>query len=572
MRLGSRNLSLGGLVVVIGTIAMLLSGCGSSPSAHGNVLPADKQIFRPHEVGPANGDLETLDPALIEFGVDVDKAQMIFPALITIDDNGKPVDWAAASHEVSADGLTYTFHLRPNLKWSDGTPITAATYAYSINRSEDPCTASPVSNYLDPIKGATDLYSETCPQGATHVSDTLIGKSVIASDPQTLKIILNQPTGYFLGAFSYTTTWAVPQQLIDKYADKWTEHLADGSGFGGNQFKLTKWDHQSHLEFAANENYWGDKKPTIQHVNYTLYKTFDTAWADYKSGVGDNSPNIPAAELEIAKGLKNSVFIDTPLLSVNWIAPSYHQAPFDDKRVRNAFSLAIDRKGIAHTIYKDSVDPNIHMIIKGLPGYNPTLKNVAGDSGDKALSPNIAKAQELAKAYATDKCQGDYAKCAPIVLTIANNSQTGALAAQAYMALWQQTFPGWNITINAIARAQQIKQGRTLQFNTGGWLADYPEPQDFLTLLWTKTAAYNYGFADVPAADSTLAKADVTLDDATRLPLYQQAEQAFVDDGAFIAVRQAKVQSARRSYVRDWHYNPSEATALSTWEKVAITD
>jgi peptide/nickel transport system substrate-binding protein/oligopeptide transport system substrate-binding protein len=138
--------------------------------------------------------------------------------------------------------------------------------------------------------------------------------------------------------------------------------------------------------------------------------------------------------------------------------------------------------------------------------------------------------------------------------------------------LWQQTFPGWNITINAIARAQQIKQGHTLQFNTGRWGADYPEPQDFLTLLWTKTAAYNYGYADVPAADALLVKADSTLDDATRLPLYQQAEQDFVDDGAFMATTQDKVQSARRSYVRDWHYNPSEATALSTWLTVAITD
>jgi ABC-type oligopeptide transport system substrate-binding subunit len=212
------------------------------------------------------------------------------------------------------------------------------------------------------------------------------------------------------------------------------------------------------------------------------------------------------------------------------------------------------------------------MIIKGLPGYNPNLKNAAGDSGDAALTANIAKAQELAKAYAADKCGGDYAKCPAIVLTIANNNNTGALAAQAYVALWQQTFPGWNITINAIARAQQIKQGRTLQFNTGGWLADYPEPQDFLTLLWTKTASYNYGYADVPAADALLVKADQTLDDATRLPLYQQAEQAYVDDGAFIAVRQAKIQSTRRAYVRDWHYNPSQATALSTWEKIAITD
>jgi oligopeptide transport system substrate-binding protein len=570
MRLGSRKLSVGGLVVVIGTLAMLLSGCGTTSSG-ANVLPADKQIFKPQEIGPASGDLETLDPALVEFGVDYDKAQMLFPPLITIDDNGKPVDWAAASHEVSSDGLTYTFHLKPGLVWSDGTPITASTYAYSINRSEDPCTASPVSNYLDPIVGATALYSSECPKGATHAADTLVGKSVIASDPQTLQVKLTQPTGYFLGAFSYSTTWAQPQQLIDKYADKWIEHLADGTGFGGNLFKLTKWDHAGHLEMTANDKFWGSQKPTIQHVNYTLYKSVDTAWADYKAGTGDNSTP-PSSELDIARGLKNSVYQESPLVSVSWIVPNYHIAPFDDKRARNAFSLAIDRKTIAHTVLKDSVDPTIHMIIKGLPGYNPNLKNAAGDTGDATLAPNTAKAQELAKAYATDKCGGDYSKCAPVVLTIATSAgQVGQLRAQAMQQLWQQTFPGWNITINAIARGQQIKQAKTLQFTTGGWLADYPEPQDFLTLLWTKTAPYNGGFADVPAADALLVKADADLNDATRLPLYQQAEQAFVDDGAFVATHQAKSIYTKRSYVRDWHVNPSQAVALSTWLKVAIT-
>jgi peptide/nickel transport system substrate-binding protein/oligopeptide transport system substrate-binding protein len=571
MRLQSRNISVCGLGVIVGTLVMLLSACGSTGPTSGNVLAADKQILKPQEIGEASGDFDSLDPALIQFGADSDKAQLIFPPLITIDDHEKPMDWAAASHEVSSDGLTYSFHLKPGLKWSDGTPITAATYAYSINRSEDPCTASPVSNYLDPVKGATELYNETCPAGATHVSDTLIGKSVIAADPQTLKVILNQPTGYFLGAFSYSTTWAVPQQLIDRYGNEWTNHLADGTGFGGNLYKVTKWDHAGHFEVAANENYWGDKKPILQKIQWMLYKSVDTAWADYKAGIGDINPTVPAAELDIAKGLKNSTFIDTPELALTWIAPNYHIAPFDDQRARNAFSLAIDRKAIAHTVYKDSVDPTIHMVIQGLPGYNPNLKNAAGDSADKALTPNFAKAQELARSYAADKCGGDFSKCAPVVLTIANNSQTAALRGQALVAMWQQTFPGWNITINAIARSQQIKQGRTLQFTTGGWLADYPEQQDFLTLLWTKTALYNYGYADVPAADALLTKADATVDEAAAIPLYQQAEQDYVDDGSFIALTQTKVQSMRRSYVRDWHVNPSDTVALSTWLTVAIT-
>ena len=92
--------------------------------------------------------MDSLDPGQIQFGFDYGMAQLIFPWLVTLDEKQQPVDWAAESHEISADGLTYTFHLRKGMAWSDGTPIDAATFAYSINRALDPCLASPVSYYL----------------------------------------------------------------------------------------------------------------------------------------------------------------------------------------------------------------------------------------------------------------------------------------------------------------------------------------------------------------------------------------------------------------------------------------
>ena len=108
---------------------------------------------------------------------------------------------------------------------------------------------------------------------------------------------------------------------------------------------MTKWDHAGHLEFTANDSFWG-KKAIIQHVNYTLYKDVNTEWADYKSGIGDAS-TFPAAELATAKALKGSTYQQVTALSISWLQMSQALAPFDDVRVRNAFSLAIDRKSIA---------------------------------------------------------------------------------------------------------------------------------------------------------------------------------------------------------------------------------
>jgi oligopeptide transport system substrate-binding protein len=569
MRLGTRKLSVAGLVVIIGTLAMLLSACGSTSSSGGNVASPDKQIFKPLSGGANAGDLDTLDPGQIQFGVDYDKAQMIFPMLISLTDDLKPIDWAAKSHEISSDGLTYTFHLNSGMKWSDGTAIDANTFAYSISRSLDPCFASGVSYYNLNIVGGTEYNAKTCDAGSDGLDKTaktaLIGKSIVVSDPLTLKVTITAPAAYFLSEMSYPTFWGVPEQLINKYNQtEWIQHLADGSGFGGNLYKLTKWDHAGHLEFAANDSFWG-KKPIIQKVQYQMYKDVNTQWADYKSGVGDAS-SFPSTELATAKALKGSTYQEVTALSVSYLRVNWALAPFDDVRVRNAFSLAIDRKAIATNVAKGLANPTIHMVIKGLPGYNPDLKNAAGDTGDKTVVANVAKASELAKAYATDKCGGDLSKCTPVVYNYANGSSTQLLLAQVLQQQWQTAFPGWNITLQGIDRSVELKTFSKLQFGWDGWGADYPDPQDFLTLLWSKDAQYNQSSVSVPEADTLMAAADINPDAAARLTQYQKAEQLLTDNGAYIAYSQPLNTQVVKNTISGWHQDSSLEIALPTWQ------
>src|SRR4051794_20458451 len=212
----------GALVTILALITTLLADCGLPfpfPQPTPNpIQPDSQQIFRPQEVGPASGDLETLDPARIEFQTDYDIAQLLFPGLVTLDEQNTVVDWAAQSHEVSADGLTYTFHLRSGIMWSDGTPIQAQTFAYAINRALDPCTQAPNANYLYAIKGAQAFNQGSCPTGVFKSATSLIGSSLLTPDPLKLQIILRQPAGYFLAALTYPTSWAVPQAIVERYS------------------------------------------------------------------------------------------------------------------------------------------------------------------------------------------------------------------------------------------------------------------------------------------------------------------------------------------------------------------
>ena len=132
-------------------LAILLVGCGlpfpfPQPTPDPK-LPDAQQVLRPLVSGANAGDIDTLDPGQIQFGFDYGMAQLIFPQLVTLDEKQQPVDWAAESHEISADGLTYTFHLHKGMTWSDGTPIDATTSAYSINRALDPCFSPSVTYY-----------------------------------------------------------------------------------------------------------------------------------------------------------------------------------------------------------------------------------------------------------------------------------------------------------------------------------------------------------------------------------------------------------------------------------------
>ena len=383
--------------------------------------------------GANAGDIDTLDPGQIQFGFDYGMAQLIFPQLVTLDEKQQPVDWAAESHEISADGLTYTFHLHKGMTWSDGTPIDATTFAYSINRALDPCFSPSVTYYnlnILTIKGATDYHSKTCDAGADGLDKTaptaLIGKSVVVSDPLTLKLTLAAPTAYFLSAMSYPTFWGVPRQLIDKYGQfKWTSHLADGSGFGGNLYKLTRWQHLTtapttapttaqdgigHLTFERNDSFWG-KKPVLRRIEYALYHATSNAWTDFLHGAGDSA--VPLIDLRASDGgfaaaraLPGVVLQRVPSLSLRFLALNWNSAPFDDVRVRTAFSLALDRQAIAHEVYRDTALPTMRLLPEGMPGYNPDLTDAAGRKGKDALTPDLDAARALLTAYAVDKCGG----------------------------------------------------------------------------------------------------------------------------------------------------------------------
>ncbi len=583
MRLGFRNLA--GLMVLVGTLALLLAGCGGSTTAAGpKPLPDAQQIFHPLDSGAAAGDYVTMDPAQVQFGADYDKAQLFFPPLVTLSDDLKVIPYAAKSYEPDTTGKIWTFHLNSGMKWSDGVPIDANTFAYSIDRVGNPCTASGVENYISLIVDADNFNGETCGADGKTITGsikTLIGSSLIVKDPLTLEIHIQSPAVYFLSAMTYTTAYAVPKQLIDKYGnDKWTDHLVDNGGFGGGLFKLTVWDHAGHFSFVRNDSFWGTKS-VIKEVDYTLYKDSGTEWNDYKAGKGDVGVPSPATENPIAKTLPG--YLDIPSLTILGLWPNWTKAPFNGAKtdgagdptlgvaVRQAFSVAFDRSALASQVYKGTAIPTIHLCIKGLPCYNKDVKDPEGRTEPSAFSADVAKAQSLIAPYLSSVCGGSYSGCPAFQLTIASNRPTQVLLGAYLLDQWGKAFPGWKITLNQVTRATQVKQGDQWTVSYWGWGADYPDGQDFLSLLMHKGAGYNQGKVDLPAADALEDQADVNTNDAQRQQQYQQAEQLLITAGAQWAYGQSDNIFVIRPAAHGWHPDNSLETSLPVWATFYMT-
>jgi peptide/nickel transport system substrate-binding protein/oligopeptide transport system substrate-binding protein len=473
---------------------------------------------------------------------------------------------------VTDGGLTYTFKIRPGLKWTDGTPIDANTFAYSWNRGLDPCTTSGAASYLYPIKGAAAFNQGTCPDAnATNPvsTDTLIGKSIVVTDPQTLTVTLEKPFAYFLPTVAATAVvLASPKQLIEKYGIKeWTEHLTDNGGFGGNLFKVTIWDHKGNLQLTRNDGFWGTKSK-VRQINFKIYKDADTSYNSYLNGQVDvgiaGLP--PTATYQQMK--TRSDFHQSDNLATSYLGPNWAKPPFDDVAARQAFALAVDRDAL-NAVAQGAGTPTYHIVPKGQPGYFDGLKNIDGKTGTAANKADDAMAKQLITDYANRKCGGDITKC-PKVTYETSNTPSNIAGSQALLQMWKTAMPGYPVEISNVdfgTLINDVYSGSAPQLFGIGWIVDYPDPQDWLSLQFLPGSSVNVQNINYAPANDLMNQADIEQDQTKRFQLYNQAEQMMVDQvGWIVTNQQIAVWLFNGSKISGYRQNTSGYTSLTDWQ------
>jgi len=575
----SKKLGLKLLPTLLVLMSMLLVACGGGSTSTTTTVPSQKapaaQQVLNIPLQNAISDLKTMDPALSTDAASISGIDLVFTGLVQFDNNLRVTPQLASSYELGSDGLTWTFHLRPNLKFSDGTPLTSADVVYSINRALLPATKSVVGPvYLALIKDSDKLNAGKIP--------TIIGDSLLTPDPNTVVIIANKKAAYFLDALVYSTSYVVEKSVVDKYGANWTDHLADNGGQGGDgPFKVLSWTHGTNITFVPNTSYYGPQ-PQLSKLIYPFYKDTNTNFSAYQAGQTDYSQGVPTADLSTAKALPNNQYSSVPQLWINYYTMNYLTKPFDNIHIRQALALAINKDLIVHSVWKDTYIATNHIVPKGMPGYNPNLTapdGVTGTSGD------TTKAKALLQQGLQEEGWSSVSQMPSIKLTYPSGSPDTDNEVAALQQMWQTTL-GVNVKANPedfnkllTDTEAALNNPNGLQFWGIAWIADYPDPQDWTTLQFGKGQQYNqinYGqnnSADAATQQQTqaaLAAADINPDQTSRMQAYNQAEQQLVNDVAWLPMEQVAVSQVLKAYVRGMVFNPQLLIPPNDWGSIFI--
>ena len=450
---------------------------------------------------------ESIDPAEITGQLDGRIAYALFEGLLHYDRFGHPQPGIAQSWDISPDRRTYTFHLRPEAKWSNGDPVTANDFLASWKRALLPATASEYAYIFFPIRNA-DAFNE----GSVKDFSTV---GIKALDSQTLQVDLENPTPYFLDLCCYVTYLPVHLPSVEKYGDDW---IKPGKLVNDGPFLLTEWKLNYRMRLKKNPTFWDAKNVQLETIDILPIDNAITAYNFYASKVADLILDKGLTPPSLIPELKERQdFHAAPFLGNYFIRFNVTRKPFSDPRVRQAFAMVIDRDRIVRKITQAGEHP----------AYSFTPPGTAGDYQPPRMfgfDPN--RARELL-------AQAGYpgGKGFPTISYLYDNKKLNEdIAVEIQSMLWQElgvhvelAKQEWKVYLNSTNRLDY-------DFCRSSWIGDYNDPTSFLECFVTNSGNNRTGWS-TRAYDELLTAAAKEADPQTRLSILARAEDILLNQG-----------------------------------------
>ena len=588
-------------LLMLAALATLLAGCAGprwpwqqTRSAVGP-LPDAQQILRTAVDVHEDPD-QALDPIHAHYWSpgSAQITSLLYSGLFTLDARQRPVPALASDYKVSADGLRYTFHLRPDARFAEGTPLTSTDVAFSLDRAMTGCDSAQTFVFFD-VHDQPEVL-QRC--GAAHPSPsaltTLVGDALLTPDPQTLVIVLTHPDDALLAKLAEPNSAIVERSFVTRYGAQWTAHLADDGGQGtSGMYRLAAYQpwgsHANGLLTLTRSPTWWGPRPRLREV--TVAMRHSVPQSDVTPGplglsplvfpatstddlVFDQTSTSVAGASAVLRGLKALVF---PEMWVSALTLDPRSAPLSDIRLRQALALALDKTALARVdnqpFYATATD---HLIPPGVGAYPAVL---SGSIATAPLTGDVARAQALWQSYVQAECGGVASRCPTITAFYTGQTATTPLEL-AMLARWRATLPGIQLApVETTGLLVNTDFPLPPQANDTVTSQNYADPQDrlltFAIMPGYNTDAFSGPYANWvhdPATDALVARAEATQDPTARLALYQQAENALINDAVVIPIAQEQGSWLAAPTVAALPADPAPWIAPTAWARIYLTN
>lgn len=461
----------------------------------------------PQVLNVGNGsEPRDLDPHTVTGVPESQIVQSLFEGLVGKDPKTlQPTPGVAESWTVSKDGKTYFFKLRKNAKWSNGEPVTAADFIYSWKRLLDPNTASEYAYQGFYIRGGKDF----------HEGKKEVALGLKSTEPYTLEVSLENPTPYFLSLLYHHSLYPVHQATVEKHQVRWTrpENMVSNG-----PFVLKKWQMNQVISVEKNPNYWDVEKVKLDKVNFYAVEKAETEEKMFLVKKLHATASVPTEKISTWMKDTSGVLKRHPYLGTYFYWLNVNKAPLNNKLVRKALNLAIDRDKLVKFVVKGGQAPAENFTPPGTGGFKP-LGRLPKDGS------RISEAKDL-----LSKAGFPNGKGMPVIEILYNTSEGHKKIAEAIQQMWRE-----NLGVQASLYNQEWKvfldtqHSKNYMVSRAGWIADYNDPNTFLDMLTTGNGNNHSGWSD-KNYDALIQLAAKETKSSKRMELFQKAEDLLLEE------------------------------------------
>ena len=545
-------------ILLVATMVVGLAACGSKPaetksaetteSAESGETAAPAEATGEKElkvqIGP---NPETMDPALNNA---VDGGNMLLEVsecLLIVDKDGQLQPGQAESWETSEDGLTWTFHLRDGLKWSDGSDFTAKDFEYSWKRVCDPEVAAP---YAETVLGMVKGYDEAI-EGNT---DAL---AVTVQDDKTLVVELSNPCTYFGSLAAFATLSPVQQATVEANGDAWATSAE--TYISNGPFHITEWVPNSHITMSKNPYYWNADAIKLDKLTFALIEDSNAAYSAYQSGELLMIKAVPTEESPSFEG-REDYYVE-PIIGTYYVSLNLNKEPFNIKEVRQALSLAIDRDYVAGTLMQGTYTAATSFMGPGWVDTDGSEFQANANGGkpymdNSDFEANVEKAKQLLADAGYPNGEG-----LPQLTYSTNDTGYHKVVAEYLQQAWAEIGVDLKVETVEWASFTPMRRNGDYEISRNGWVGDYTDPSNMLELLYS-TNGNNDGKYNNPEFDAAIDESRSTVDPEARSAALHKAEDIMMEDMACLPIayyndfwlQSDKITGAWHSPYGYWHF------------------